>query len=118
MTNSRQKGALGERKFRDVLREAGYEAKRGQQHSGSPDSPDVISNDGICHWEVKYCGKIDIEKALQQAKGDAKQGRIPVVAFKQVRKNTPPGKAKKWVAMLDMDDWLDVVKVLNVHNSL
>ena len=40
--NSRQKGARGERMFRDMFREAGFEARRGQQFSGGTDSPDVV----------------------------------------------------------------------------
>jgi hypothetical protein len=35
--NSRQKGARGERQWRDELRAHGYDARRGQQFSGSPD---------------------------------------------------------------------------------
>jgi hypothetical protein len=36
--NSREKGKRGERAWRDELRAAGYDARRGQQFSGSPDS--------------------------------------------------------------------------------
>jgi len=44
--NSREKGKRGERQWRDELRANGYAARRGQQFSGSPDSPDVIC-DGL-----------------------------------------------------------------------
>ena len=40
--NSRAKGARGERLWRDELRAQGFTARRGQQFSGSPDSPDVV----------------------------------------------------------------------------
>ena len=46
--NSRQKGARGERQWRDELRANGYVARRGQQFSGSADSPDVVCNDLAC----------------------------------------------------------------------
>ncbi len=40
--NSRQKGARGERQWRDELRAHGFQARRGQQFSGPPESPDVV----------------------------------------------------------------------------
>lgn len=49
---SRDKGARGEREFRDLLREHGFEARRGQQFAGGNDSPDVVT-DLPCHVEVK-----------------------------------------------------------------
>ena len=36
--NSRRKGKVGEREFAALLREHGFDARRGQQFSGSPDS--------------------------------------------------------------------------------
>ena len=35
--NSRRKGKVGEREFAALLRENGFDARRGQQFSGSPD---------------------------------------------------------------------------------
>jgi Holliday junction resolvase len=43
--NSREKGKRGERQWRDELRAQGFAARRGQQFSGSPDSPDVVCDD-------------------------------------------------------------------------
>ena len=40
--NSRQKGARGERELAAVFTTAGFPARRGQQFSGSPDSPDIV----------------------------------------------------------------------------
>jgi hypothetical protein len=40
--NSSQKGKRGERAWRDELIAHGYSARRGQQFSGTPDSPDVV----------------------------------------------------------------------------
>ena len=53
--NSREKGKRGERRWRDVLRAAGFQkAHRGVQYSGGSDSPDVACPElpGI-HFEVK-----------------------------------------------------------------
>jgi Holliday junction resolvase len=51
--NSRNKGKVGEREFASLLREHGFDARRGQQFSGSPDSPDVVS-DALAwlHFEI------------------------------------------------------------------
>ncbi len=82
--NSRAKGARGERAFRDLLRAEGYEARRGQQFSGSPDSPDVVCPDlDWAHWEVKHVEKLNIIDAMIQAIRDAGDNKIPIVAHKR-----------------------------------
>ena len=69
--NSRQKGARGERQWRDELRANGFQARRGQQFSGSPDSPDVISDDlPWLHFEVKAVEHLNIYDAIEQAQRD------------------------------------------------
>jgi len=95
--NSRQKGARGERQWRDELRANGYEARRGQQFSGSPDSPDVVCLAlPWAHFEVKAVEQLDIEAAMAQARRDS-AGKIPVVAH---RRNFSP-----WLVTLEAD-WL------------
>lgn len=81
--NSRAKGARGERQWRDELRANGYEARRGQQFSGSPDSPDVIC-DALpwAHFEVKAVERLNIEDAMAQARRDA-AAKVPFVAHKR-----------------------------------
>ena len=68
--NACQKGKRGEREWRDVLREHGYTARRGQQFSGSEDSPDVVSSIPI-HWEVKRVEKLNLNDACSQAARDS-----------------------------------------------
>jgi Holliday junction resolvase len=87
--NSREKGKRGERQWRDELRANGYEARRGQQFSGSPESPDVIC-DGLpwIHFEVKAVEKLNVQDAIDQARRDAGRlatggHKIPVVAHKR-----------------------------------
>lgn len=81
--NSRAKGARGERQWRDELRANGYDARRGQQFSGSPDSPDVIC-DALpwAHFEVKAVEQLNIEDAIAQARRDA-GAKVPFVAHKR-----------------------------------
>ena len=81
--NSREKGKRGERQWRDELRANGYDARRGQQFSGSPDSPDVICDAlGWAHFEVKAVERLNIEDAMAQARRDA-GAKVPFVAHKR-----------------------------------
>jgi len=93
--NSREKGKRGERQWRDELRANGYAARRGQQFSGSPDSPDVIC-DGLpwAHFEVKVVERLDIYAAMDQARRDC-GGRVPLVAH---RRNYWP-----WLVSMDAE---------------
>ena len=99
--NSKQKGARGEREWRDYLREQGYEARRGQQFSGSPDSPDVICPDLPFHFEVKRVEKLNLLDACAQAEGDC-GGKPWIVAHR--RNNTP------WLVTMTADEFFRVYK--------
>jgi Holliday junction resolvase len=85
--NSRAKGARGERLWRDLLREEGFTARRGQQFSGGSDSPDVICAElKNLHMEVKFVEKLNLEQACEQA--DRDRGVKPyIVAHKKSRSN-------------------------------
>ena len=81
--NSREKGKRGERQWRDELRANGYDARRGQQFSGSPDSPDVVCDQlRWIHFEVKAVEKLNVQDAMDQARRDA-VGKVPIVAHKR-----------------------------------
>ncbi|HOX58242.1 MAG TPA: hypothetical protein P5205_19255 [Candidatus Paceibacterota bacterium] len=81
--NSREKGKRGERQWRDALRAHGYMARRGQQFSGSPESPDVICEElAWLHFEVKAVERLNIEDAMEQARRDG-VGKVPVVAHRR-----------------------------------
>jgi Holliday junction resolvase len=70
--NSNQKGKRGEREFAAVMRAAGFNARRGQQFCGSPDSPDVVSSDlNWLHVEVKREQRLNINAATRQAESDS-----------------------------------------------
>jgi hypothetical protein len=69
--NSRRKGKRGEREFAALLREHGFNARRGQQFSGSPDSPDVVSPAlAWLHIEVKRVQNLNLADACAQAERD------------------------------------------------
>jgi Holliday junction resolvase len=114
--NNRARGIRGELEFRNFLREHGFEARRGQQFAGGGDSPDVVHDVPKCHFEVKRTNALRIREALEQAHRDAAPGDTPVVAW---RRDADPGKkAPPWVAILDMDDYLLLVRELNVLKGL
>ena len=71
--NSRTKGAVGEREWRDQLRNEGFTARRGQQFAGGPDSPDVICEElSNLHMEVKRVQNLNLDKACEQAERDSR----------------------------------------------
>jgi len=84
--NSRDKGARFEREvaawFRDTLLDP--QARRGQQFAGGTDSPDVVLP-GMewLHIEAKHVEKLNIYKAMEQAKRDAGEGKIPTVFMRK-----------------------------------
>ncbi len=81
--DSREKGKRGERQWRDELRANGYCARRGQQFSGSAESPDVVCDQlRWIHFEVKAVERLNIEEAMEQARRDC-AGKVPVVAHKR-----------------------------------
>ena len=101
--NSRQKGARGEREWRDFLIQAGLTARRGQQFSGNPEAPDVVcpSTPGV-HWEVKRVEAGNPYVWLDQARRDAGDRKIPIVAH---RKNQ-----RDWICILPALDVLNLLK--------
>ena len=83
--NSRNKGKVGEREFASLLREHGFDARRGQQFAGGAESPDVVS-DALAwlHIEVKRVQNLNLVDACAQAEGDCGRG-------------APAGQKKPWV---------------------
>lgn len=108
--NSREKGKRGERQWRDELRAAGYDARRGQQFSGSPDSPDVVCDDlPWAHFEVKAVERLNVEAAMKQARRQArpaltKRGpaQIPIVAHKR--------NHSRWLVTMDAESFFRLVR--------
>ena len=81
--NSRRKGKVGEREFASLLRENGFDARRGQQFSGGADSPDVVSAAlAWLHVEVKRVQNLNLTDACVQAEGDC-GGKPWIVAHRR-----------------------------------
>jgi Holliday junction resolvase len=107
--NSRAKGIRGELEVAALLKEWGYEARRGQQYSGGGDSPDVVHNLPGFHIEVKRVEALNLYGALEQAKGDAKLSDAPVVFHKKNRKD--------WVVILGAEDFLQILEDLRAAEN-
>ena len=85
MTNSRAKGARGERYFANWLKDNfGLNARRGQQYCGLAGNADVVDGFPNTHPEVKFVEKLNIDKAMEQAVRDCGDN-IPYVAHKKNR---------------------------------
>ncbi len=103
--NSRNKGKVGEREFAALLREHGFDARRGQQFSGSPDSPDVVSEAlAWLHVEVKRVQNLNLANACAQAARDS-AGKPWIVAH---RRNHAP-----WFITMDAEFFFELIREFN-----
>lgn len=97
--NSREKGKRGELELANILKEYGYEARRGQQYSGANGDADVVGLQGI-HIECKRVEKLNLSDAMAQAIRDAKDDELPAVFH---RKNHEP-----WLVTMRLEDWMEI----------
>lgn len=95
---SKTKGKVGEREVAALLKKYGFDARRGQQFSGSPDSPDVVHNMEGFHIEVKRSETLALYDALEQA-GEDKDKHEQALVFH--RRNNRP-----WVVIMEAEDFL------------
>lgn len=114
MTNSNRKGKDGEREFAAALKEAGFDARRGQQYQGGPDSPDVISAAlEQFHFEVKRTEALRIHEAMKQAVEESKTERFPG-GEKDLEFATPVVAHRRnrggWLVIMRLEDWVELVR--------
>lgn len=98
--NSKAKGKRAELEIAALLREYGYEARRGVQYHGGEDSPDVVGLPGV-HIEVKHVERLNINEAMEQADRDSGDN-VPVVIH---RRNRTP-----WLVTMHFDDFMEMYK--------
>ena len=106
MTNSKQKGARGERELSSKLKEYGYNTRRGQQYCGANGDADVVGLVGI-HIECKRVERLNIYDAISQAKADAKEEELPTVFHRKDR--------SEWLVTMTFDDWMKLYKEYEVQ---
>lgn len=99
MTNSRAKGARGERLAAAAWAEAlglpPDSCRRGQQFAGGTDSPDVVQPIANIHLEVKNTERGNPYLWVEQAARDGKP-KVPVVLHKR--------NGKEWLAIVRLSD--------------
>lgn len=99
--NSRNKGARGERELASLLRQHGYDARRGQQYSGANGDADVVGLPGI-HIECKRCEQVRLTDWMSQSKRDARSGEVPTVWHR--RSN------EEWLITMRAEDFMEIYK--------
>lgn len=95
--NSREKGKRGELELSRLLREHGYDTRRGQQYCGANGDADVVGLPGI-HIECKRVERLNIYDAMKQAKADKRDMEIPIVCH---RKNNCG-----WLVTMEFEDFI------------
>lgn len=95
--NSRDKGAHGERELSRILREQGYNCRRGQQYSGASGDADVVGLPGV-HIECKRVERLNLSEAMKQSAKDARSTEIPAVFHRKNREG--------WLVTMRLEDWL------------
>lgn len=98
--NSRQKGARGERELANLLKEHGYNTRRGQQYCGANGDADVVGLPGY-HVEVKRVERLNLEAAMKQSQSDAREGETPIIVHRKNRNG--------WLVTMTLDDFLGLL---------
>lgn len=105
--NGRQKGKKGELELAHVLRDYGYDTRRGQQYCGANGDADVVGLPGV-HIECKRVERLNLEDAVAQAQRDAKLDEMPVVMHRRNR--------GQWMVTMPLADWMELYK--EAHDEL
>lgn len=108
--NSRQKGKRGELELAHKLQEFGFDARRSQQYAGINNDADVVGLPHL-HIECKRVQSLNINKAMEQAKRDARDVEVPVVMHRKDRQEWKVTLEIK--AFMEMyQAWLEYLKTL------
>lgn len=97
---SQRKGADGERELAAVLREYGYEIKRGGSMSFG-EVPDLVGLPGV-HIEVKRCEQVRLSEWMQQAERDSQHFKdgLPAVFHRRSREG--------WRVTMNLADFMRI----------
>lgn len=97
----REKGKRGERELASLLREEGYETRRGQQFCGKNGDADVVGLPGI-HIECKRVEKLNLYDAMAQSIHDSREGEMPSVFHRKDRCG--------WLVTMRFEDWIQIYR--------
>ena len=96
--SSQRKGADGERELAELLREHGYDIRRGGSLSFG-EVPDLMGLPGI-HIEVKRVERLNVVEAMDQAIRDADRFHDGAPTLFHRRNRQP------WLVTMRLEDWL------------
>lgn len=101
-SRSQRKGAGGERELAALLREYGYDIRRGGSLSFGA-VPDLTGLPGI-HCEVKRCETLRLSEWLAQSRRDADKfgDGMPAVFFRRSR--------EPWAVVMQLEDWMQLYR--------
>lgn len=99
--NSRQKGKRGELELAHILKDRGYDCRRGQQYCGANGDADVVGLPNV-HIECKRVEKLNLYAAMEQAKNEAHPHEFPTVFHRKDR--------CEWLVTMTLEDWLELYR--------
>lgn len=107
--SQREKGKRGERELAGLLREYGYDCRRGQQYCGASGDADVVGLPGI-HIECKRVEKLNLLDAVSQAVRDAARGLLAAVFHRRDR--------SEWLVTMRFVDWMELYREAEAGKAL
>lgn len=99
--SQREKGKRGERELANLLKDYGYECRRGQQFCGADGSADVVGLPGI-HIECKRVERLNLYDAMSQSVGDSRETELPTVFHRKDRCG--------WLTTMRTEDWMKLYR--------
>ena len=98
--SAQRKGANGERELANLLKEYGFEVRRGQVFNHESD---MVGLKGI-HPEVKRVEKLNVWSAMEQAVTEAqiRNDGVPTVFHRKNRTG--------WLVTMRFEDWIELYK--------
>ncbi len=108
--NACKKGKAGEREAAHYINDMfpGLNMRRGAQHAGNADAPDINGFPGV-HWEVKRAEKLNIHAAMKQAIRDSEGKAVPVVLHRRNR--------GAWLVTLEGNNLIAFAKAVILANE-
>ena len=100
----REKGKRGERELARLLKEYGYDCRRGQQYCGASGDADVVGLPGI-HIECKRVEHLNLEAAMDQSVNDAEAEMLPLndeILPAVFHRRNRGG----WMVTMRLEDWI------------
>jgi len=108
--SAQRKGADGERELANLLKEYGFEVRRGQVFNHESD---MVGLDKI-HPEVKRVEKLNVWEAINQAirEADKRKDGVPTL-FHRRNKTGVKDKYEDWLVTMRLTDWIELYRKWN-----